>query len=656
MLWFCLAAAAFGPGCSQTDPVCGNDQLEGTEECDQTHLNDKGCADFGFDGGTLACTAQCAFDTSGCRNTPQDCANGEIDPGEDCDGAELAETTCADLGFLGGELACAAACSFDTSGCEVDPCGDGAITGEEECDGAELNDWGCQDFGFAGGALACNDRCRLDSAGCTGCTDDGLEENDSLAAAAPLATGVHALGLCSFGGEEDWFWLPLVTDDVLVVELVGADPFLDVDLELTDRDGLVLAASNALGPQEQIVYTASSDGDYALRVFLYGDAFGALEYSLAVKKNPACLAHADCPVGDVCDNHACVLFVCSPDQPCPDELACDLGSCVECASAADCPEPDAYTCDNNACIYDCNEDAYEPNSSKAEAAPIAVGFSEAGLTLCGDGDEDWFWLDLAALHAYDLALSFTHADGDIDVEVYAAADDASPVAAGYSFDDDERVPIPVGADGAGTYRIRVRQGPGELAQTYQLNLLDAGSIECAWDADCPTEGDICKDRSCLSPDCVEDTDCTAPERCADNLCVAPPVGDTCAAAIVVAAFPFTDENVDMGPHRNAVAFDQACTGWSTAGNDVVYQVALTAGQRLTATVSADFDAALVISSECSASPAAEACLAGADEFLEGGVEQVAYLAGSDQTVYLLVDTFTPLFPPAGRFTLSLAVE
>lgn len=47
-----------------------------------------------------------------------DCGNGTIDTGEDCDGTELGGATCADQGFEGGTLACSADCTFDTSGCE----------------------------------------------------------------------------------------------------------------------------------------------------------------------------------------------------------------------------------------------------------------------------------------------------------------------------------------------------------------------------------------------------------------------------------------------------------------------------------------------------------------------------------------------------------
>ena len=47
------------------------------------------------------------------------CGNNQVDPGELCDGASLNGATCQSLGFFGGTLACAADCSFNTSACRT---------------------------------------------------------------------------------------------------------------------------------------------------------------------------------------------------------------------------------------------------------------------------------------------------------------------------------------------------------------------------------------------------------------------------------------------------------------------------------------------------------------------------------------------------------
>jgi hypothetical protein len=45
------------------------------------------------------------------------CGNGQVDEGESCDGPDLSSTTCATLGYKGGQLACAKNCTFDTALC-----------------------------------------------------------------------------------------------------------------------------------------------------------------------------------------------------------------------------------------------------------------------------------------------------------------------------------------------------------------------------------------------------------------------------------------------------------------------------------------------------------------------------------------------------------
>jgi hypothetical protein len=654
-----LALTCLLAGCSNgsenVDPICGDDLIQEGEDCDKTRLNGKTCADFDFDTGYLACTADCTFDTSGCENLPEDCGNGDIDEGEDCDGNNLGDATCESQGYLGGDLACQD-CVFDESGCEPLPCGNGDIDDGEECDGDNLDGWICEDYGFDTGALGCTDACMLDAAGCTGCDDDASEENDDLASAADLSEGSHALQMCNTGGEEDWFSFDLTLDDVVVVSLTQDRPTADLDLELTDPDGFALASSNNLGLEEMLVYTATETGTFYLRVFSYDGGFGATDYSLGLVLNPECLVHLDCGDGEVCDHYICVTFVCSDENPCPDDLVCDGGACVECATAADCPEEDAYTCDANLCVYGCTEDSNEPNSTEGEAADIAVGFSESALTLCGEDDEDWFQVDLEALHLYELSLTFSQAAGDIDVQVFEAADMDTPVAAGYSNTDNEQVTIGIGTGEAGSYLVAVKLGFDQLAQTYDMALVDGGAVTCVWDNDC-LEEELCLENQCVVPDCIEDEDCTAPQRCVDLTCVDAPAGDTCADPIVVDTFPYLAEDVDMSAFRNDIAFaEEVCTDWGTDGKDVIYQVALTSGQQLWATVSSDFDAALTITSDCTVAPSADACLDGADGGFAGDDEEVYLLVDSDQTVYVVVDSFAPGYPDEGAFTLAIEVE
>jgi len=110
---------------SRCSPNCGDGQIVGTEDCDGTNLADQTCTDLGLEGGTLACSLDCTFDTSACWY----CGNGVTDPGEECDG--------------GGQNT--ESCDED---CTAAVCGDGVFNpvAREECDDAnEVDDDGCAD-------------------------------------------------------------------------------------------------------------------------------------------------------------------------------------------------------------------------------------------------------------------------------------------------------------------------------------------------------------------------------------------------------------------------------------------------------------------------------------------------------------------------------
>jgi hypothetical protein len=50
-------------------------------------------------------------------SVPSTCGNGVVDAGEQCDGSNLNGQTCASQGFSGGTLSCTASCAFDTAQC-----------------------------------------------------------------------------------------------------------------------------------------------------------------------------------------------------------------------------------------------------------------------------------------------------------------------------------------------------------------------------------------------------------------------------------------------------------------------------------------------------------------------------------------------------------
>jgi slime mold repeat-containing protein len=137
-------------------PACGNGIVEVPEECDGP-----GTCPASSDVCQPAGTAdQCTCRPDTCGTVPG------VQPGEDCDGGDLAGATCASLGFASGTLACRSDCTFDASGC-IAVCGDGLASPGEACDpggigGAQSAFRGetCASRGFdSGGTLACTADC-----------------------------------------------------------------------------------------------------------------------------------------------------------------------------------------------------------------------------------------------------------------------------------------------------------------------------------------------------------------------------------------------------------------------------------------------------------------------------------------------------------------
>src|SRR5262249_5106405 len=138
------------------------------------------CADLGFSGGDVTCTVACTFDLSACSG----CGDGVIQQvlGEDCDfdaqGDPLVAATCESLGYplSGANPGCNPDCKFAIRPCE---CGNGTIDGREPCDGANLGGHTCITEGFGSGVLTCTPDCTLDLSGCSLCNNGLLDPGEA---------------------------------------------------------------------------------------------------------------------------------------------------------------------------------------------------------------------------------------------------------------------------------------------------------------------------------------------------------------------------------------------------------------------------------------------------------------------------------------------
>ncbi len=161
-------------GCMDIDSsactFCGDDAVEGPEQCDNANFNGLGCTDYApmeatASGGSLLCNG-CTIDASSCTH----CNDGVIEGTEQCEPGNLDGQDCASQGATGGTLACDASCMFDMTSCYT--CGNGIQEGPEECDMLDLAGGSCATLG-AGyrGEVACDPSCAFDYGPC--CLSEG---------------------------------------------------------------------------------------------------------------------------------------------------------------------------------------------------------------------------------------------------------------------------------------------------------------------------------------------------------------------------------------------------------------------------------------------------------------------------------------------------
>jgi hypothetical protein len=140
--------------------ICNNGVLEDGEECETGDT--QACGNLGA--GTIVCQ-QCRWDSWGCGT----CGDGFLNPlKEECDRDVFGTRTCADFGFLSGELTCNDRCRVEPTMCNDEApavCGDNVLSRGEQCDGDLFGEVDCARLNFAGGTLLC-DACKWDASQC----------------------------------------------------------------------------------------------------------------------------------------------------------------------------------------------------------------------------------------------------------------------------------------------------------------------------------------------------------------------------------------------------------------------------------------------------------------------------------------------------------
>jgi subtilisin-like proprotein convertase family protein len=87
-----------------TAPACGNAVVEGAEQCEGGNVAGSTCVTAGFAGGTVACdAASCNFDTTGCAAGT--CNGAQLEYGEACDGQPFCSANCTLFECPSGQMA-----------------------------------------------------------------------------------------------------------------------------------------------------------------------------------------------------------------------------------------------------------------------------------------------------------------------------------------------------------------------------------------------------------------------------------------------------------------------------------------------------------------------------------------------------------------------
>lgn len=222
--------------------ACATGVVEEEEPTDEGSGGNGGVGNTGA-GGSGATTGGSGGSATG------SCGDGVLDPGEQCDGNDLAGQQCADLGFMYGVLRCdPAICALDATECFSQICPNGVAEPGEECDGADLGGQTCQSLGFNAGTLSCDANCMYQ-----GCSDAFVDDFES---------GASFMAGWTTSGQANWFVSTTTPHDGVYCAESG---------NINDYDTSTLSRTMTFGPNGSISFwhaeSTESNYDY-LRFYI----------------------------------------------------------------------------------------------------------------------------------------------------------------------------------------------------------------------------------------------------------------------------------------------------------------------------------------------------------------------------------------------------
>ena len=363
-----------------------------------------------------------------------------------------------------------------------------------------------------------------------GCLDDALEDNDLAASATELLPGSYP-GLVSCDWDYDFFVVPLSVGETLQADAWFSAAEGNLNLQLRDPFGWVVAQASSTGDDESLSWTATSSGRHRLLVWMAWDQ-GApgtsydldLSYpgscaddsnedndtlssatsvyssytAFTIYDQVACPSDEDwysvyVPAGDsvvatASFEHAdgdLDLFLWDPSLTIIDSSA-SLEDSEQVASAMNLEEPgrhyylqvwlasesdvlpgNDFTLTVQRLPGVCADDDSEDNDDLASAAPITPG-QVPGRVAC-PSDADWFAVSAQAGDDLAVELLFAHGHGDLALGLYDPS--GAELAWVDSLTDDESTSVPVVADGLHHVAVELVDDPDPFpGNTYDLDV------------------------------------------------------------------------------------------------------------------------------------------------------------------------------------------
>ena len=360
----------------------------------------------------------------------------------------------------------------------------------------------------------------------TPCVDDALEENDGWWEAAEPGPGVHA-DLVTCPSDQDWFGVYLWDGDAYTVDLTFLHELGDIDLELRDPSGTIVATSYSVSDDESATWVADQTGLWEVKVWLVSESDMVLgnDYDMEItvscaddrfEENDDVAGLVQLPPSEQPDLRWCAsdddwygvymetgdvltlgLFFTDAEGDLDVEVYDPSGVSVAFSNSFDDNESLTWTATSDGVhpvhvygiddgdfagnIYDMDlivepaaaycpaGDYFDPNDTVATAATLMVKVDiYYALSLCDPGDDDdYFEVELDAGAMLNVDIYFENAAGDMDLYIRDAAD--SILASSFTTNDVESVSYTAGSTNEIVY-IHADMWTTSGSNTYDMEI------------------------------------------------------------------------------------------------------------------------------------------------------------------------------------------